>query len=130
MAESATDVQVERSIKGAVPIIVVFFLLTLGVKAAVSVATYVVISVICCAILWFGRNWLRGTLVTKWIGFLLAIYASLVPGLLALGFALRISIVFIVVLFLALPFFIYDLLFRQPGKGRIASERESRHIHM
>jgi len=62
-------------------------------------------------------------LIVKWTAAALALYVALIAALSLLGVTLHLSLLLLPFLLVALPFLIYDLLFRAPREGELNSER-------
>ncbi len=58
------------------------------------------------------------TPVTKWIGALFVLFFAVILALLAVGIAIRLSLVLMPVFLVALPILLYELLFRAPSEGQ------------
>ncbi len=63
------------------------------------------------------------TPVTKWIGALLVLFFAVFLALLALGIAIRLSVVLFPVFLIALPILLYEFLFRAPSEGQAERDR-------
>ncbi len=118
---------VERFVKPAIPIVIVLLLLfALTQDKHPPVFAIGAVFVVCGIVLWLGWGWVRRNVVAKLVGVVLTAYLVLILGLLALGIALRIGLVLLLLFLVALPFLVYDLFFRQPHKGRFARARAAR----
>ena len=128
---------VRRLVRGALPIVIVCLLLwSLSLDPNPGHAAVVAVFAACGVVLWFGWNDIRRSVATKWLGILLALFLGLVLGLYALGISFlllgigaRLLLALFPLFLLALPFFVWDLFFRAPFKGRFARARaERRHL--
>jgi hypothetical protein len=126
--KSSSMAIIERFVKPVVPIVLILLLIfAFNQEASPTPLAGVLVFLICGIILWFGWNWVRRNIVAKWIGILLAVYLAFVLSLTAIGIALGIGLLVLLPFLLVLPFLLYDLLFRQPRKGRFARARAERH---
>jgi len=91
-------------------------------------ATVVVACAVCAIVLWFGWGSIRRNVVTKWIGVLIGLYLGLVLGLSAFGVAVGLSLVLLPLFLFALPYLMYDLLFRAPSEGHSARDKQPSHL--
>jgi hypothetical protein len=128
---------VRRFHGGGLPIAIVCLLLWgLSLSPDAGHAAVVAVFGACGIVLWFGWNSIRRSVATKWLGVLLALFLGLVLGLYALGISFlvlgigaRLLLALFPLFLLALPFFVWDLFFRAPFKGRFARARaERRHL--
>jgi hypothetical protein len=123
-----------RLVWAALPILVVLFLLVVTMEASSDLTAFVAVCAVGGVVLWFGWGSVRRNIVTKWTGILLAVYLALVVGLFALGIAVKLSrvvfpaltLIVFPLLLVALPYLVYDLLFRAPHEGRLARARAAR----
>jgi hypothetical protein len=104
--------------KGALPLFVVCILFSMG---GYNHGPIIALSSLAAAgvVLWVGWSSICSNLVTKWLGVILALYIGLVVGLLALGVAIRVSLILFPLLLVGVPVLAYDLLFRAPSAGRL-----------
>lgn len=115
--------------KGALPIVIVCFLLwALGKSESSGPITVAVVFALCGVVLWFGGSGIQRSLATKWLGIVLALLVALVLSLFVLGIVIRASLLLLVLFLVALPLLIYDLLFRSPFKSRFARARAERRV--
>jgi hypothetical protein len=118
-------------VRAMLPILAVCLLLWLLTtdRAPHPIAIFLVFAA-CGIILWFGWNWVRPYAAAKWIALFLAIYLGFVLALflfgILFGIAARVSSVLLPLFLLALPFLLYDLLFRSPFRGRFSRARAER----
>jgi hypothetical protein len=121
---------VRRLAWGTLPIVIVCLLLWgVGMDPTVRPPEAIAAFVACVVVLWFGWNLIQRSVATKWLGVLLALYLGLVLGLFLLGISVGLLFVLFPLFILALPFLVWDLLFRAPFKGRFARARaEWRHL--
>jgi hypothetical protein len=119
---------------GVVPLVIVCVLLWgLSVEASPNPIITLVVLAACGIVLWFGWSSIRRNIGTKLFGGLLALCLGIILGLfvleIAVGIALRLSVVLFPLFIVALPLVVYDLLFRSPFKGRFERARaERRHF--
>jgi hypothetical protein len=81
----------------------------------------------CAIVLWFGWSSIRSNLATKWLSFPLVILVGLVLGTFVFGLALGVAVDLGAALMLVLPYLVYDLMFRQPNKGRMEGDNSEQH---
>ncbi|HEX3323116.1 MAG TPA: hypothetical protein VHR84_20605 [Terriglobales bacterium] len=130
---------ISRLTFGIIPICLVLLLIVAAGEIGANTATFVAVFTVCAVVLWFGRGWIGQTLVTKWTGIVFAVGVASLLLLYALGVAVPlllvgfrvaewISVPFMLLLFVAGPYLLYDLFFRQPHRGRFARAREDRSL--
>jgi len=119
-----------RFIKGAVPLFaILLILLAFSQNSGSSMFCTACVFALCALILWFGWNWIRQNLITKWVAIVLAVHLAFVLAMMVLGIALGLGMLLMVLFLAATPFLIYDLFFRSPYKGRFSRMRaERRHL--
>jgi hypothetical protein len=108
---------------GVLPIVLTLALIDVGLRVHVAFWPDLVLSAL---VLWFGRRWMAGTLVTRSLGISLAIVLVLLPALLTAWTATGAGPIAALVFCLAVPVLLWDLFVRQPHKGRFARARAER----
>ncbi len=117
----------ERFVRGALPVVVVCLLLWgLSKDSSPQPITVAAVFAACGLVLWFAWSAIRGNLATKWLGAFLAFWVGLVLVLFSFWTAIGLSIFLFVFFLVALPFLLFDLLFRAPFEGRFARARAGR----
>lgn len=116
--------------KGVSPIVIVCILLwSLGTRESSDPMAVAVVFALCAIVLWFGWSGIQRNLATKWLGIVVALCVGVVLSLFVFGIVVRLSPLLLVLLLVALPFLVYDLVFRSRFKGRFARARaERRHL--
>ncbi len=109
---------VKRFVAGAIPIAIVCFLLLVpSLDSPPYARGRFAIFAVSGLVLWFGWKAIQQNVVTKWVGLPLAVVVGVVVGIYAFGAALGVGLLLVAMLMFALPFLVYDLLFRAPKKG-------------
>jgi hypothetical protein len=117
--EHAGSGVVRRFVLGALPILTVCALLwILAAESSPGPAAITSIFVVCAIILWFGWSSIRRNTATRWLAFPLIALVGVVLGGWVLGIAIGVAAWLGAALCLALPYLIYDLLFRAPLEGQ------------
>jgi membrane protein implicated in regulation of membrane protease activity len=112
-----------RFVQGSAPVGIVVGLLFLGVTVQLAFWPAVIVGIV---VLWLGRRWLAGTMVTRCAGIALAVAVGPVPALAAFFANLTLSLILMPAFLLLLPLLLWDLFVRQPHKGRFARARAER----
>lgn len=113
----------ERFGYGLLPIVLTLALLDTGVRVRATFWPDLVLSAL---VLWFGRRWMAGTLLTRSIGISLAIVLVLLPVLLPDSAITGAGPIAALAGCISLPVMLWDLFIRQPHKGRFARARAER----
>jgi hypothetical protein len=109
---------------GALPVVLALALLDAGLRIHAAFWPALALSVL---VLWFGRRWMAGTLLTRALGISVAIAVLLLPALATLVvFAFGIGTLLALVVCLLVPVLLWDLFVWQPHKGRFARARAER----
>lgn len=74
------------------------------------------------AILWFGRSWIRQTLITRLLALLIWVLISFVLVARALRLAVELSAPLFILAVGGFVYLCYDLMFRQPQLGKARHE--------
>jgi hypothetical protein len=111
-------------VRGALPIVIVcLFLWGLVKEPSPSPMAITVVFAACGIVLWFGWSSIRRNIATKWLAVPLVVFIGLFLGLFVFGLALGVAAYLGAALLVALPYLVYDLLFRAPLEGRIDRDR-------
>ena len=113
--------------KGLVPLGIVGFLMFLAAKDSDPIRGIIMLA-LSGVVLWFGWTSVRQSRGTRWFGILLVVYIASLLGILAMAVVIRVGLLLFPVLLTAVPFMVYDLLFRAPYQGRFERARAERRL--
>ncbi|HTV15983.1 MAG TPA: hypothetical protein VME68_14780 [Acidobacteriaceae bacterium] len=108
---------------GLLPIVLALALLDAGLRVRAMFWPDLVLSAL---VLWFGRRWMAGTLLTRSAGISLGIVMVLLPVLLSDSAITGVGPIAALAGCLSIPVMLWDLFIRQPYKGRFSRARAER----
>jgi hypothetical protein len=109
--------------KGCVPIAAALLVLSIPKRRA-GVVEIIGLFALPAAILWFGRTWIRQTLIARLLALFVWVLVGFVLAIGALQLAIELSAPLFILAAAGFVYLCYDLMFRQPQLGKV--RRESR----